>query len=66
MPAGLILPEPREVIWAARLARDAGCEVIMDGVPARAGDRDALLPLAGVLRADAREAQLLTGHHRGG
>jgi ribokinase len=41
---------------AARYAHEAGGRVVLDGVP----DRE-LLPLADVLRADAREAELLLG-----
>jgi ribokinase len=45
---------PAAVHAAARYAREAGRRVVLDGVP----DRE-LLPLADVLRADAREASLL-------
>ncbi|MCT2587199.1 PfkB family carbohydrate kinase [Actinophytocola gossypii] len=44
---------------AARAAKDAGGLLVLDGAP---GDlRDELLGLADVVRADAREAELLTG-----
>lgn len=55
------LQQPAEsALAAARLARDAGCRVVLDGAP---GDehRKALLELAHVLRADGHEAELLTG-----
>ncbi|MFJ8818801.1 PfkB family carbohydrate kinase [Amycolatopsis thermoflava] len=47
----------RASMAAARLAREAGARVVLDGVPA---DKD-LLACADVLRADAREAEILTG-----
>lgn len=51
---------PESALAAARLAHEAGCRVVMDGAP-EARDRRTLLGLADVLRADGREAQLLTG-----
>lgn len=55
------LQQPAEsALAAARMAREAGCRVVLDGAP---GDehRKALLELAHVLRADGHEAELLTG-----
>ncbi len=43
---------------AARLAREAGRLVVLDGAP---GDNPALLAAADVVRADAHETELLTG-----
>jgi ribokinase len=48
------------VLAAARGARQAGCKVVLDGAPADA-DRAVLLATADVLRADARETELLAG-----
>ncbi|MBS2961448.1 bifunctional hydroxymethylpyrimidine kinase/phosphomethylpyrimidine kinase [Actinocrinis puniceicyclus] len=45
---------------AAALARASGCRVVLDGAP-RPEHRRALLRNAHVLRADAHEAELLTG-----
>jgi ribokinase len=45
---------------AAKAAAECGCRVVLDGTP-DPQQRDALLQYANVLRADAREAQLLTG-----
>ncbi|WP_233157311.1 MULTISPECIES: PfkB family carbohydrate kinase [Amycolatopsis] len=54
----LQLQQPaRTAMTAARLARESGARVVLDGVPA---DRD-LLACADILRADAREAEILTG-----
>ena len=51
---------PAAALAAATMANHAGCKVILDGAPD--GDsRDALLALADVLRADAREAEMLAG-----
>lgn len=47
-------------IAAARIGRDAGRLVVLDGAPADA-DRDELLALADVVRADDKEAELLLG-----
>jgi ribokinase len=46
---------------AARYAQGANRLVVLDGVPADDGRRAAILDAADVLRADAREAALLTG-----
>ncbi|MFB4313180.1 PfkB family carbohydrate kinase [Actinomadura sp. 21ATH] len=53
---------PGAVLRAARLARDAGAGIVLDGVP-QADDADSaeLLAAADVLRADSREAGLLAG-----
>ncbi|MEH0974724.1 PfkB family carbohydrate kinase [Micromonospora sp. CPCC 205546] len=51
----------RAALAAARIAREAGRLVVLDGAPADAADTDALLALADVLRADAREVELITG-----
>jgi sugar/nucleoside kinase (ribokinase family) len=48
------------VLAAAVLARRAGCRVLIDGAPPDGTDRDALLGAVDVVRADAREAKLLT------
>ncbi|MGE2713974.1 PfkB family carbohydrate kinase [Mycolicibacterium litorale] len=51
---------PESVLAAARLGRHHGARVVVDG--AMDSDlRDALLPLADVVRADAEEARLWTG-----
>jgi ribokinase len=50
---------PGAAVAAARAARRAGCSVVLDGAPA--GERDELLGHADVVRADAREAELLSG-----
>ncbi|MEH1101628.1 PfkB family carbohydrate kinase [Micromonospora sp. CPCC 205561] len=52
----------RAALAAARIAREAGRLVVLDGAPTDAADADALLALADVLRADAREVELITGH----
>ncbi|MEU6075051.1 PfkB family carbohydrate kinase [Micromonospora sp. NPDC047074] len=46
---------------AARAAREAGRLVVLDGAPTDPADTDALLALADVLRADAREVELIGG-----
>jgi ribokinase len=46
---------------AATLAREAGCLIVLDGVSADERRRTELLAAATVLRADPREAALLTG-----
>ncbi|MBV9094469.1 MAG: bifunctional hydroxymethylpyrimidine kinase/phosphomethylpyrimidine kinase [Streptosporangiaceae bacterium] len=51
---------PTAALAAARLAREAGCKIALDGVPGEQA-RAELLATADVLRADAREAGLLTG-----
>lgn len=45
---------------AARMAQDAGAQVVLDGQPPE-GVREELLEAAWVLRADAHEAALMTG-----
>ena len=52
---------PAAALAAARLGRAAGCRVALDGVPGDPGQRDALLAGADLVRADAHEAELLTG-----
>ncbi|MBO3737839.1 PfkB family carbohydrate kinase [Actinoplanes flavus] len=52
---------PRAALAAARLGRDAGALVVLDGAPEPGPERDALLAAADVLRADAHEARSLTG-----
>ncbi|MGW5054011.1 PfkB family carbohydrate kinase [Actinokineospora sp. NPDC004072] len=47
-------------LTAARIAKAAGRRVVLDGAPP-AADRAELLSLADVVRADTREAALLTG-----
>ena len=49
------------VLAAARQAAAAGASVVLDGAPDANGHTDDLLALASVVRADAREAGLLTG-----
>ncbi|HEX2770959.1 MAG TPA: PfkB family carbohydrate kinase [Micromonosporaceae bacterium] len=46
---------------AARRAHAAGARVLLDGAPEEARQRDALLAVADIVRADAREAEKLTG-----
>jgi ribokinase len=46
---------------AAKLARKAGCRVVLDGAP-QPEHRSELLENAHVLRADGHEAELLAGH----
>ena len=50
------------VLTAAVLAGQAGCRVLLDGAPPDGVDKEALLGAADVVRADAREAELLTGN----
>jgi ribokinase len=68
LPAGDLLRDASSVILqlqqpaatvmaAARIARDGSARVVLDGVPP---DRE-LLSFADILRADAREAEILTG-----
>lgn len=52
---------PGAVLAAARQAAAAGARVVLDGAPDANGHTDDLLALASVVRADAREASLLTG-----
>ena len=52
---------PAAALAAARLGREAGARVVLDGAPEDQQTTDPLLAAAGVLRADAREAELLTG-----
>ena len=60
--ASLQLQQPAAaVLAAAGLAREAGCRVLLDGAPPDAATRDRLLGLADVVRADAREAEMLAG-----
>jgi len=54
------------VLAAARQAATAGARVVLDGAPDANGHTDDLLALASVVRADAREASLLTGTEIGG
>jgi ribokinase len=49
------------VLTAAVLARQAGCRVLLDGAPPDGVSKEALLGAADIVRADAREAELLTG-----
>lgn len=56
------LQQPAAVaLRAARLARAAGCRVVLDGAPGDPRRRADLLAAADVVRADTREAGLLTG-----
>ena len=50
------------VLTAAVLARQAGCRVLLDGASPDQANKEALLSAANVVRADAREAELLTGN----
>jgi ribokinase len=50
----------RTALAAAALGRQRGCRVVLDGAPPQAY-RERLLAKADVVRADAREARLLTG-----
>lgn len=60
--ASLQLQEPFDsVVLAAELARQAGATVVLDGAPPRDADADRLFACADVLRADSREAAILTG-----
>ncbi|MFB6391793.1 PfkB family carbohydrate kinase [Polymorphospora lycopeni] len=52
---------PTATLTAARLAREAGRLVVLDGVPTDDGHRAALFAAADVLRADDHETELLTG-----
>jgi ribokinase len=52
---------PQAALAAARLGRRCGCLVVLDGAPAKAAYREPLLASADVVRADTREAALLTG-----
>jgi len=54
------------VLAAARQAATAGARVVLDGAPDANGHTDDLLALASVVRANAREASLLTGTEIGG
>jgi ribokinase len=54
------------VLAAARQAATAGAKVVLDGAPDANGHTDDLLALASVVRANAREASLLTGTEIGG
>jgi ribokinase len=51
---------PAAALAAVTLAHRAGCKVVLDGAPDD-DCRDALLAMADVLRADAREAGMLAG-----
>src|SRR6185437_9175372 len=51
---------PGAVLAAARQAAAAGARVVLDGAPDANGHTDDLLALASVVRADAKEASLLT------
>jgi ribokinase len=58
----LQLQQPSAATLAAgRYAREAGRLVLLDGAPAEDSHRDALLALADVVRADARESAALVG-----
>ncbi|WP_213451698.1 PfkB family carbohydrate kinase [Rhizomonospora bruguierae] len=52
---------PAAVLAAARRGRDAGAMVVLDGAPGDGADRATLLGTADVVRADAKEAEALTG-----
>jgi ribokinase len=52
---------PEAALTAVRAAQLAGCTVVLDGAPEGGRHRDELLAVAAVVRADAREAQLLAG-----
>jgi ribokinase len=51
---------PASALAAATRAKDAGRLVVLEGAPADDHRRDALLSTADMLRADAKEARLLT------
>jgi ribokinase len=51
---------PAATLAAAAAAHQAGCTVVLDGAPPEK-HRDGLLAAADVLRADARETELLAG-----
>lgn len=53
-------PAP-SALAAARRARAGGSRVLVDGAPQDERQREALLAVAEIVRADAREAQKLTG-----
>lgn len=58
----LQLQQPASALLvAARAAKEHGARVVLDGALAEGPERDELLSLTDVLRADAKEAQLLTG-----
>ncbi|MCR8671396.1 PfkB family carbohydrate kinase [Agrococcus sp. HG114] len=67
--AGIVvlqLQQPADaVLRAAQIAAEAGARLVLDGAIGGA-ERDALLPLASVVRADAREASALAGVEIGG
>lgn len=52
---------PQAALAAARAARRARCEVVLDGAPEDGRNHDELLRSACVVRADKRETGLLTG-----
>ena len=61
----LQLQQPSDaLVHAARLARESGTAVVLDG-GVEGGARDELLDVAHVLRADATEAAMLTGKEIG-
>ncbi|WP_337063391.1 PfkB family carbohydrate kinase [Kineococcus sp. G2] len=61
------LQQPAEAVAAAlRIAREAGRFVVVDGAAQDAGLREQVLSTAIVLRADAREAELLLGRQLDG
>ncbi|TDP89956.1 PfkB family carbohydrate kinase [Labedaea rhizosphaerae] len=56
----LQLQQPTDaILYAARIARDAGARVVADGVPA--DHQDEILAAVDVLRVDHHEGELLTG-----
>jgi ribokinase len=60
--ASVQLQQPASAVFAAaRLARAAGCRVLIDGAPPAGLSKEELLGVADVVRADAREAELLAG-----
>ncbi|HUN32005.1 MAG TPA: PfkB family carbohydrate kinase [Trebonia sp.] len=60
--ASVQLQQPAAAVRAAaRLARQAGCRVLIDGAPPAGISQEELLSRADVVRADAREAELLAG-----
>jgi ribokinase len=54
------LQQPPTALAAAKLGRQCRCRVVLDGAPAEEY-REPLLAISDVVRADAREAELLTG-----
>jgi ribokinase len=56
---------PEAALAAVRCARRSGSRVVLDGVPPEGPHRAPLLAGTDVLRADAREAELLTGTRLG-